>query len=321
MPKITVIVPVYRVEKYIERCARSLFEQSLDDIEYIFVNDCTPDNSIEILQKTLDQYPNRKDSCKIIHHKKNKGLTSTRNTGLAIATGEYIAHCDSDDWVEKTMYEELYNKAKKENADIVYSDIKMVFTRASQIYSAADFSKEKTDLMKNYISSTWTCLVNMIVKRELYEANDLKSPTHLCYCEDFWLSVRLFHFASKIEYINKAFYNYNRLNEDSITHKLDYRTERQEQAAYLETIEFFKEQGLLEEYEQVLSWRILKSKQELVLDSSRHKEFLEMFPTSHKYIWTCPYINKKLKIMMWMLSNNMSPLLNLIIKTRTLLGR
>ena len=321
MPKITVIIPIYRVEKYIECCARSLFEQSLDDIEYIFVNDCTPDNSIEILQKTLDQYPNRKDSCKIIHHKKNKGLTSTRNTGLAIATGEYIAHCDSDDWVEKTMYEELYNKAKKENADIVYSDIKMVFTRASQIYSAADFSKEKTYLMKNYISSTWTCLVNMIVKRELYEANDLKSPTHLCYCEDFWLSVRLFHFASKIEYINKAFYNYNRLNEDSITHKLDNRTERQEQTAYLETIEFFKEQGLLEEYEQELSWRILKSKQELVLDSSRHKEFLEMFPTSHKYIWTCPYINKKLKIMMWMLSNNMSPLLNLIIKTRTLLGR
>lgn len=321
MPKISIIIPIYNVAKYIEKCVYSLMEQTLDEIEYIFVNDCTPDNSIEILQKTLDRYPNRKASCKIVHHEKNKGLTSTRNTGLAIATGEYIAHCDSDDWVEKTMYEELYNKAKEENADIVYSDIKMVFTRTTQIFNAANFTREKTRLMKNYIKTTWTCLVNMIVKRELYETNDLKSPTHLCYCEDFWLSVRLFHFASKIEYINKAFYNYNRLNEDSITHNLDNRTEKQEQTAYLETIEFFKKQGHLEEYEQELSWRILKSKQELVLDSSRHKKFLEIFPTSHKYIWTCPYINKKLKTMMWLLCNNMRPLLNLIIKSRTLLGR
>lgn len=175
--------------------------------------------------------------------------------------------------------------------------------------------------MKNYISSTWTCLVNMVVRRKLYETNNLKSPTHLCYCEDFWLSVRLFHFASKIRYINKAFYNYNRLNESSITHNLNNRTEKQEQTAYIETVEFFKEHGLLEEYEQELSWRILKSKQELVLDGSRHDEFLEIFPTSHKYIWTCPYINKKLKIMMWLLSNKMRPLLNLIINTRTLLGR
>lgn len=321
MPQISVIVPIYNVAKYIEKCVCSLMEQTLDDIEYIFVNDCTPDNSIEILQKTLDRYPNRKVSCKIIHHEINKGLTSTRNTGLAIATGEYIAHCDSDDWVEKTMYEELYYKAKKENADVVYSNINMVFPHSSQIHNAANFSKDKTILMKNYISSIWSVLWNFIAKRELYEINNLKSPTHLCYCEDFWLSVRLFHFANKIEYINKAFYNYNRLNKGSITHNLNNRTEKQEQTAYLETIEFFKEQGLLEEYEQELSWRILKSKQELVLDSSRHKEFLEMFPTSHKYIWTCPYINKKLKIMMWMLSNNMSPLLNLIIKTRTLLGR
>ena len=241
--------------------------------------------------------------------------------GLSIATGEYIAYCDSDDWVERSMYEELYNEAKKENADIVYSDIKMIFTHSLHIYSAADFSKNKTSFMKNYITAVWPVLVNFIAKRELYETNNLKSPTHLCYCEDFWLSVRLFHFANNIAYINKAFYNYNRLNEESITHNLNNRTEKQEQTAYLETIEFFKEQGLLGKYEQELSWRILKSKQELILESSRHKEFLEIFPTSHKYIWTCPYINKKLKIMMWFLCNNMSPLLNLIIKSRALLGR
>lgn len=321
MTKVSVIIPIYNVAKYIEKCVSSLMEQTLEDIEYIFVDDCTPDNSIEILEKTLDKYPSRRNYCKIVHHETNKGLTTARNSGLALASGEYIAFCDSDDWVEKTMYEELYNNAKKENSDIVYSDIKMIFAHSSHIYSAAELSNNKSRLMKNYISFIWSVLWNFIAKRELYEKNNLKSPPHLSYCEDFWLSVRLFHHAKKITKINKAFYNYNRLNESSIVHTLNKRTEKEEQTAYLETIEFFKEQGLLEEYEQELSWRILKSKQELVLDSSRHDEFLEIFPTSHKYIWTCPYINKKLKIMMWLLSNKMRPLLNLIINTRTLLGR
>ena len=176
-------------------------------------------------------------------------------------------------------------------------------------------------MMKNYIASVWTVLWNFIAKRDLYISNNLKSPTHLCYCEDFWLSVRLFHFAKNISYINKAFSNYNRQNEGSIVHKLNKKTEREEQTAYLETIEFFKEQGVVDRYEQELSWRILKGKQEMVLDSSRHEEFVEMYPTSHKYIWTCPYINKKLKVMMWLLTNNMGVILNLILKTRALLGR
>ena len=118
-PKISVIVPVYGVEKYIERCARSLFEQTLEDIEYIFVDDCTPDNSISILCKVLSDYPNRKKQVKILHHEKNKGLAQARQTGLKIASGEYIAHCDSDDWVDKDLYEIAHNKAKSESLDVV----------------------------------------------------------------------------------------------------------------------------------------------------------------------------------------------------------
>ena len=99
MPKVSVIVPVYGVEKYIERCARSLFEQTLDDMEFIFVDDCTKDESIEVLKRVIDLYPVRKDQVKIIHHAVNKGLSRARETGVNAATGDYIGHCDSDDWV------------------------------------------------------------------------------------------------------------------------------------------------------------------------------------------------------------------------------
>ena len=88
MPKVSVIVPVYGVEKYIERCARSLFEQTLDDIEYIFVDDCSPDRSIEILNQVIGEYPGRKDQVQIIHHASNQGLALARQTGLKAATGE-----------------------------------------------------------------------------------------------------------------------------------------------------------------------------------------------------------------------------------------
>ena len=321
MPKISVIIPIYKVEKYIEKCVCSLMEQTLDDVEYIFVDDCSPDNSIKILETTLERYPHRVANVRIIHHDVNKGLTSARNSGLAVARGEYIAHCDSDDWVESTMYEELYNKAVEENADIVYSNINMVFKDYSEVCQSAAYSDDKTVLMKNYISSVWTCLVFAIAKKELYDTHSLKSPTHLSYCEDFWLSVRLFHFARKIAYINKAFYNYNRMNEASIVHTLNRKTEKEEQTAYLETIDFFDNEGVISDYEKELSWRILKSKQELVLDKARHKEFCEIYPISHKYIFGCPYINKKMKIMMWLLTNKMVGLLNCLLSVRRIFGR
>lgn len=83
MAQVTIIVPIYRVEQYIEQCARSLMEQTLQDVEYIFVDDCTPDNSIEILQRVLNDYPDRKAQVKVLHNEKNKGLPRTRRVGLS----------------------------------------------------------------------------------------------------------------------------------------------------------------------------------------------------------------------------------------------
>ena len=98
--KVSVLVPVYGVEKYIERCARSLFEQTYSDLEYVFVNDCTPDQSIEILKKVMAEYPQRKNAVKIVNHAKNRGLAAARNTAYDNATGDFVTIVDSDDWLE-----------------------------------------------------------------------------------------------------------------------------------------------------------------------------------------------------------------------------
>lgn len=114
--KVSIIVPVYKVEKYLERCVESLLRQTLKEIEIILVDDGSPDLCPEL----CDAYASRYENVRVIH-KKNAGLGMARNTGLEVAVGEYVAFVDSDDYVEKEMYEELYSVAKEENADVVIS--------------------------------------------------------------------------------------------------------------------------------------------------------------------------------------------------------
>lgn len=111
--KVSVIIPIYKVEPFVARCAQSLMEQTLTDVEYIFVDDASPDNSIAVLRKVITKYPERSNYVKVLTHTENKGLPAARNTGLAVAQGEYIFHCDSDDFVEPDMLEQLYRKSNR----------------------------------------------------------------------------------------------------------------------------------------------------------------------------------------------------------------
>ena len=107
--RVSVVVPIYKVESFIARCIHSLLEQTLTDVEYIFVDDASPDGSIAVLRRVLADYPERSNHIKVLTHAKNKGLPAARNTGLAVAQGEYIFHCDSDDFVDSTMLEGKFN--------------------------------------------------------------------------------------------------------------------------------------------------------------------------------------------------------------------
>ena len=121
--KVSVIIPIYNVKSFIGRCAATLMQQTLDEVEYIFVNDATPDESMDVLKSTLQQYPERLQQVKILTHEINKGLPEARNTGLKIATGKYIYHCDSDDFMEPNTLKQLYETAEREKADYVWDYI------------------------------------------------------------------------------------------------------------------------------------------------------------------------------------------------------
>ena len=120
MPAVSVIVLVYRVEEYIAQCARNLFGQTLRDVEFIFVDDCSPDGSMEVLENILDQeFPWRRSQVRILKNEKNSGQAYSRRRGVEASTGKYTIHCDSDDWQEPDMLEKMYLKADANDADAV----------------------------------------------------------------------------------------------------------------------------------------------------------------------------------------------------------
>ena len=160
-PAVSVIVPVYKVEEYIERCARALFGQTMEDLEFIFVDDCTPDASMDILARVLDDYPQRRGQVTILRNDVNRGLPFTRRRGVEVATGDYIIHCDSDDWPEPDMYAKLYAKATAENLD-------MVICQSYHVYADhIELSRDKLDgkdmlgalIRQDILSHLWDKLV------------------------------------------------------------------------------------------------------------------------------------------------------------------
>ena len=318
MFKVSIIVPIYNAEQYLNRCLVSLFEQTLSSLEYIFVDDCSSDNSVVILKDTISQYPQRESFVKIVELSDNRGAAVARSEGLRYASGDFIAYCDSDDWVERDMYELLLQKAEQDNAEIVYCDFNMVYSDKIIEYRNLQPVNNKKEFIKKYMTTGWTSLWNMIAKRTLYENYQLDFPTNFTYCEDFYLSVKLMYFAKHIEKVNKCLYYYNRENESSLLHNNKSQAREDELVCYAEMIDFFDTEECKDDYIQELSWKILRCQQDWVLSPDLHHDFFERFPESHKYIWSCPFINIKMKIMMWMLTHRMRPIVCAFLRFRNI---
>lgn len=217
MPKVSVCVPIYNVEKYIEKCARSLFEQTLDDIEYIFVNDCTPDNSLDILQRVLDEYPQRKSQVLIISHDANKGIASVRNTGLKQATAKYLIYCDGDDWVEPDMYQKLYEKAEDCGADMVWCNYDTTLDPIQKFSPTTEVQLSGEEYIKLICLGQFhgsTC--NKLIKKDIYDKYSLSFPDGYNMMEDVTVIFQILHYAQKIINVPQILYHYVQ-HGDSIT--------------------------------------------------------------------------------------------------------
>lgn len=220
-PLVSVIVPVYGVEKLIERCSISLFEQTYDNIEYVFVNDCTKDNSIGKLREVIEKYPYRKTRIKIIEHYENKGLAATRNTGVDNSSGVFILHVDSDDYVDIELVESLVLKQRETNADIVSCDF---------IYHYKDYVKistiKKYDDSRDFLNSllsgeNLTNIWGRLIRSSIYRNYCIYENAGHNMAEDLQTIPRLFYYANIVAFVNNSYYHYCKDNENAYTYDFD----------------------------------------------------------------------------------------------------
>ena len=227
LPKISVVIPCYCVEKYLDRCLNSIVNQSLKNIEIILIDDGSPDS----VPQMCDDWQQQDSRIKVVH-KKNEGLGFARNSGLEIASGEYVAFVDSDDFVDRVMFENLYKEAMASNADAVFcgfkreqkdgswNDCKEVLQRT--VFEKKDVVNVMLDMIasapftsceRKYQMSVW----HSIYKREIICQNRILFPSERdVVSEDLPFQVDFLSNANRIVYVPEIYYFYC-LNGSSLT--------------------------------------------------------------------------------------------------------
>lgn len=215
MYQVSILVPIYRVENYIERCVRSLMEQTYPNIQYVFVDDCSPDMSIFILKKVLCDYEKRIKYIKIVSHLQNRGLAAARNSAIENATGSFVCHVDSDDYLERNAIELLVNEQIRSGADIVSCNSYMHTNNGiKQIIEPNYKNKEEMvcSLIRADINHTiWRRLINI----SLYRNNNVRAEEGCNQGEDWQVFPILTYYAQSFSKVNHCLYHYECTNQNS----------------------------------------------------------------------------------------------------------
>ena len=264
MKSVSVIVPFYNVENYIEKCLQTLVGQTLDDIEIILVNDGSKDRSKIVVDKFLKQYPE-----KIVYlEKENGGLSDARNYAIPYAKGEYIAFLDSDDYVEKTMYKDMYELAKKEDSDMVECNFYWEYPDKKKEDVGIVYNGKKEMLEKIRVVA-W----NKLIRKEVLEKSKVLFPKGLRY-EDVEFTYKLIPYLDKVSFLKKPCVHYIQ-REGSISNNQNERN-KEIFDVLANVIDFYKANNLYDEYKDELEYvyiryafcssllRIVKIKDEFV---------------------------------------------------------
>lgn len=246
MLKVSIVVPIYNVEKYLDKCLDSLVRQTLKEIEIILVNDGSTDGSQKIIDEYVKKYP------KIIkaYKKKNGGLSDARNYGIQFCTGEYIGFVDSDDYVDITMYEKMYNLAHENNFSIVACDYYKVYPHKMERVNARACDNNK-DMFINTLAAAW----NKIYLKDIIEKSGVRFPKGLIY-EDTEFFCELIPYIEKIGHVSEAFVYYVQ-REGSIANTQGEKT-AQIFKIMTNIISYYKNKNIFEEFKDELEYLFVK---------------------------------------------------------------
>ena len=216
MALVSYIIPIYNCSAFVEKCAISLLEQDYPEIEYIFVDDCSTDDSIAKIGKTISLYPNRVANVRIVRHIRNMGSATARNTGLSVVSGQFVMFADGDDWIDANSVSTMVSAIENADADIAYCDYFETLNNNDRLVRQGFGNERETCLeaMLNGDMHGSTC--NKIYRRSFLEEAGQSFLDGADLFEDVGWNLRLFAATDRIAYLPKAFYHYVQGNGQSI---------------------------------------------------------------------------------------------------------
>ena len=254
--KVSVIIPVYNVEQYLRQCLDSVINQTFKDIEIIIVNDCSQDNSLQIIK----EYQQEDDRIVLINLEKNGGVGLARNEGMKVAKGKYITFVDSDDWIRKDYIEVLYNSITKYNTDVAFSKFERYDNNSKNIINNNKKIKYYNKVIcsikdkKNLILSEPKILINLIIEKKFIVENNVMFPKEVP-GEDVLFILKLIAINSKIMYIKDTVYFYRENRDSSIMTDINKKLNFDYDVLFLffdEMLNVFKRAGTFDIYKKEL---------------------------------------------------------------------
>lgn len=225
---VSIVIPVYGVEKYIERCAESLFRQTYSNIEYIFVDDCTPDASIALMEAVLEKYPTRKEGVNVVKNISNRGLAAVRNIGVKHCHGQFLLHVDSDDWIKEDVVARCVEEQRKHDADIVVYDRKVWSNNGIQTVHVNEAENKEQFLAQMLRRERNISIWGMLIRTSLYTDHHIECVEGVNMSEDYQTSPRLAYYAKNVAFAHDTYYNYECRNMKSISATFTENNVRQE---------------------------------------------------------------------------------------------
>ncbi len=206
---VSIIIPVYRSRKYIEKCVRSLLDQTYKNLEIIIVDDCGKDGSIDVIKRVLIEYPDMAAKVRFIYHEFNKGCAAARRDGMKEATGKYILQVDSDDYVAPTMVEKMVAKAQEDDADMVVCNYYYTTNDRRSLVEVnvpSDNIEFASKVLQGYIhAGAW----NKMMRRSILKEHNIYPVAGINMGDDMTILMQALFFMDKISYVDDAFYYYN----------------------------------------------------------------------------------------------------------------
>lgn len=306
--KLSVIIPVYNVSAWIGHCVESLMQQTLKEgVEYIFVDDASTDDSIAKAKEIINHYPERKNQVCFLSHEVNKGLPAARNTGLAAAKGDYIFHCDSDDFVEPDMLEFMLEKAESEDADMVWCDWFLTFGENERPMSQPYATTARAALSAMLNGSMKYNVWNKIVKRDLYTSSGILFPAGRAMGEDMTM-IKLVANAKTVASVSKPLYHYIRVNTRAMTQQYDETKLHILRQNVDDTVSYLRWHIADREIEQEISWFLLNVKLPFLYTGNKAdiRRWREWYTDADKHIMSNKAMSMRTRLLQWCAAHGLS---------------